>query len=279
VRLGNGLNNMDLSIIVLNYKSKGLLKQCIKGVKLLNLKLNYEIIVVDNNSQDSSVDMIKEQFTDIKLIVSEKNIGCAGGNNLGIEVSQGKYIMILNPDIAVFEKSIEIMYKFMENNPDVALIGPKLINPDGTTQLSCYKFPSYFVPIYRRLPLGRLPFARKTLKDYLMTEADHNKNQMVDWVLGACMMVRKEAIDKVGLMDERFFMYFEDVDWCRRFWQAGYKVYYIADAEMVHYHQRLSAMNPGLQGLFTKATRIHISSWNKYFAKYMGVKNKNRRLK
>ncbi|PIP17480.1 MAG: glycosyl transferase family 2 [Parcubacteria group bacterium CG23_combo_of_CG06-09_8_20_14_all_35_9] len=259
---------MDLSIIILNYKTKGLVKQCIKGIKLLNLELDYEIIVVDNASQDGVGQMIKEQFSEAKFIAGKVNRGYAAGNNLGIRRSKGKYIMILNPDITVLPQAIEKMFSFLESYPKAAVVGPKLINPDGSTQLSCYHFPSLLVPIYRRTPLGRLPFAKKILRWYQMMDWDHSKRRRVDWLLGACLMIRTSAIEKVGLMDERFFLYFEDIDWCRRFWQAGWEVYYIADAEMVHYYQRLSAEGPGIIGLFKKSTRIHIVSWIKYFAKW-----------
>ena len=231
----------DLSIIIVNYKSKGLLKQCVRGVKLLPLKLNYEIIVVDNNSQDSSVKMMKEFFPEVKLIASPENKGFAAGINLGLREARGKYIMTLNPDIAVFEGSIEKMYDYLEKHLEVAVLGPRLTSPDGTRQVSCYRFPRYLTPIYRRTPLGNLPFAKKSLRHYLMLDTDTAKIMPVDWILGACMFVRAEAIKKVGLMDERFFLYFEDVDWCRRFWQSGFKVMYFYESEMVHYHQRLSA--------------------------------------
>ncbi|MFH1173129.1 MAG: glycosyltransferase family 2 protein [bacterium] len=267
---------MDLSIIILNYKAKGLVKQCLKGIKLLNLGLKYEVIVVDNHSGDSSVTMIKEQFPWVKLVEAERNCGFAAGNNLGIKEAVGKYVMILNPDITVLEGAIETMYEYMEKNPLVGISGPKLINPDGTVQYSCYHFPGFMVPIYRRTFLGNLPWAKKTLRHYLMKDWAHDADREVDWLLGACLFVRKSALDKVGLLDERFFLYFEDVDWCRRFWQAGFKVSYLAEAEMVHYHQRLSAENPGWRGLFSNMTRIHIASWIKYFAKYLGV-NKNKK--
>jgi GT2 family glycosyltransferase len=263
---------IDLSIIILNYKSKGLLKQCLKGINLLKLPFSYEIIVVDNNSQDSSVKMMGDYFPGIKIIASPENHGCAAGNNLGLKEAQGNYLMILNPDIAVFEGAIEKMVNFLKDNPKVGLVGPRLINPDGTRQASCFHFPSLFIPVYRRVPLGKISFIKKSLRHYMMLDANTEKNLPVDWVLGACMMAKKEAVDKVGLMDERFFMYFEDVDWCRRFWQAGFEVYYVYEAEMVHYHQRLSAESPGLKGIFSQATRVHINSWIKYIAKYLGAK-------
>ncbi len=264
---------MELSVVILNYKTKGLLRQCIKGIELLKLKKNYEIIVVDNHSQDSSAKMMKESFPHIRFIESKVNRGCAAGNNLGVKESSGRYVMILNPDITIFEGVIEKLISFMDDHPDVGIVAPKLINPDGTRQISCYRFPKFMTPMYRRTPLGRLPWVKKDLRKYLMLDDHFEKINDVDWILGACMLVRQEAIDKVGLMDERFTLYFEDVDWCRQFWQAGYRVCYLSDVDIVHYHQRMSAESPGLKGIFSKATRIHISSAIKYFAKYLGAKD------
>lgn len=263
---------MDLSIIILNYKTRGLLKQCLRGVQLFDLNLDYEIIVVDNHSGDGTVEMMRGEFPHIKLITSPENNGFAAGVNLGIKEAIGNYLLLLNTDVAILDNAIRKMYDFMESYSQAGLAGPKLLNPDGSTQLSCYRFPSFFIPIYRRTPLGKLPFAKKNLRKYLMLDWNHKESRTVDWILGACMIVKKEAVNKVGLMDERFFLYFEDVDWCRRFWQNGYKVYYMAEVELVHYHKRESAENPGLKGVFSYPTRIHIASWLKYFAKYLGAK-------
>lgn len=259
-----------VSIIILNYQTKGLLKQCLRGILQSQISLPHEIIVVDNHSQDSSVTMVRTSFPQVTLIESPANRGYAAGNNIGIAQARGEYLLIVNPDIAIFKGAVETMVAYLEEHRDVALIGPKLINPDGSTQISAYRFPSLVIPIYRRTPLGRLPWARKPLRRYLMTDWDHSHNKPVDWVLGACMLVRRSALDKVGSMDERFFLYFEDIDWCRRFWKAGFAVHYLADVDLVHYHKRQSAESPGFAGVFSWATRVHIASAIKYFAKYLG---------
>lgn len=265
---------MDLSIIILNYKSRGLLKQCLKGILQQHIELTYEIIVVDNYSHDGCDEMMRREFAQIQFIQSGANGGFAVGNNIGIRRSQGKYVLVLNPDIAVLSNAIERMYRFMEEHPKVGLCAPKLLNPDGTIQTSCRQFPSILTIALRRSPLGKLPWAKRALRRFLMLDWDHNDNRPVDWVLGACMMVRRSAMEKVGLMDERFFLYFEDVDWCRRFWHAGYPVMYLgAEAELVHYHQRLSAESHGLSGIFSYPTRVHITSGIKYFAKYRQNEN------
>jgi len=260
---------MDLSIIIVNYKERGFLRQCLKGIRRVQPKLLYEVIVVDNASGDGSIEMVREHFPEVILFPQTVNLGLAKANNIGLRAAVGKYVLIMNTDLSLMSGAIEKMFAFMENHPEVGVVGPRLLNPDRTIQTSCYRFPTPFVPILRRTPLGRLPFARRILRQYLMLDWDHDHDRPVEWVLGACMMVRRQAIEEIGLMDEQFFVYFEDVDWCRRFWRRGWKVYYLASAQIVHYHQRMSAESPGLNGVFQKLTRIHINSGMKYFRKYL----------
>ncbi len=283
---------MYLSIVILNYRQKGLVKQCIKGIVASRPNIEYELIIVDNNSNDGCVDMVNSMFQPeiqnksqqpqlplgdslkippIKTIQSELNGGFAAGNNLGIKEAEGKYIMIINPDIAVVPNALERMVEFMEKNNSIGIIGPKLINPDGSIQYSCRRFPNFFTPIYRRIFLGRLFFAKNNLVNYLMIDFDHESNISVDWLFGACLLIRKSALEEIGFFDERFFMYFEDLDLCRRFWKNGFKVFYFAEVEMVHYHQRLSAEKSGILAIFSKGGRIHLASGIKYFIKYLGV--------
>lgn len=259
---------MELSIVILNYQSNGLLKQCLRGLAAARIRLEHELIVVDNHSIPSPAAFIRKEFPQVRLIESPFNGGYAAGNNLGLMAARGRYVLILNPDIAVFPGVIEQLHAFLESHPSAAVVAPKLVNPDRTTQMSCYRFPDPLIPILRRSPLGRFRFAKRRLRSYLMMDWAHNATQAVDWVLGACIMVRMSAIERVGLFDERFFLYFEDVDWCRRFWDAGYQVYYVSAAELVHFHQRISAVNPGLRGILSATTRVHIFSGFLYFLKY-----------
>ncbi len=255
---------MEISIIINNYQTRGLLKQCLRGIYAYPPSVEYEVIVVDNNSQDGSVEMVRQKFPQATLIDSNQNLGHHKGNNLGIKNSSGKYIVILNTDIAILDNSLDKLYAYMQANPQVALVGPKLMNPDRSIQLSCMRFPDKMVPIYRRTWLGNLPFAKRKIDDYLMKDFDHQTTRPVDWILGACIMVRQSIIKEVGLMDEDLFLYFGDVAWCRSFWQTGYQVHYFAEAEIVHYHRRESAQS----GVLSKIFWIHINDWLKYLKKY-----------
>lgn len=264
---------MDLSIIIVNYKEPGFLKQCLKGIRLAQPPLTYEIIVVDNASGDRSVEMVREHFPDVTLIALPENRGLAVGNNLGYRSSRGRYVLFLNADIAIFGGTLEAMVRFMDDHREIGILAPKLLNPDDSIQLSCYRFPSPLVPILRRTPLGKLKAAQSILRRYLMLDWNHHTTQPVEWVLGACLFVRRQAMDDVGHMDEQFFVYFEDVDLCRRMWEGDWKVVYFADTHVVHYHQRTSAASPGFSGMFNRLTRIHIQSGIKYFRKYFRQPN------
>src|SRR3989344_1529292 len=261
---------MDLSIIILNYKSRGLLKECLRGIMWARPQLSLGIIVVDNASGDGTPEMVRREFPDVRLIESDRNRGYAGGNNLGIRAATGRYAMIMNPDIIVNEGSLEGLVAHLDAHPEIGLIAPKLTNPDRSLQYSCYRFPTLGIPFYRRTPIGRLPFARRAEAHYLMTDADRSAPLEVDWLLGGAVVARREALERVGLLDERFFLYFDDVDWSRRVWEAGWKVVYLPSVSMVHFHQRASAEARWWAIMGSKTGRIHLLSAAKYFSKYRG---------
>ena len=260
---------MDLSIIIVNYKSKVKLISLLESIFKADLSgLTFEIIVVDNNSGDDLSDLDKK----IKLINSQRNSGMGGGNNLGIDNSLGDYILILNPDTIVKTEAIKILYNYLKNNQAVGLVGPKLVYPDGSLQYSCSQFPIFFMPILRRTFLGDY---FKTSRDaFMMTNFDHNSIKEVDWLMGSCLMFKRENIlvnQEIfkPRFDERYFMYFEDIDLCRQLKSQGLKVVYNPEAIIIHDHRRQSARYPWYEALFKdKLTWSHISSWLKYFKKW-----------
>jgi GT2 family glycosyltransferase len=259
---------MDLSIVIVNYKTKGLLKQCLRGIAEAQLPFSYEVIVVDNDSRDGSVEMVRELFPSVQLIASPTNVGFASGMNLGFRRATGTYVMTLNTDVAVFRTAIEQLRDHLERNPHVGMAVPKLINPDGTTQLSTYLFPSFFVALWRRTPLGNLPGPKRTLQKFLMLDWNHEEIRPIGWALGALLFMRRTALEQVGYFDERYFLFVEDVDLCRRFWEKGWSIEYVPTAELVHYHQRPSAEKSQAGGLLSYPARLHMKSWLKYFHKH-----------
>lgn len=260
----------DLSIIILNYKTRGLLKECLRAIRLAHPAISTEIIVVDNASGDGAPEMVRREFSEVRVIESARNLGYAGGNNLGLRAATGRHLMVMNPDIIVFPQSLETLVRFLDEHPDVGLVGPRLANPDGSLQHSCYRFHTPWTPVLRRTPLGSLPWARRALRSFLMEDEDHTRTLDVDWLLGGAIVARREAVEQVGLLDERFFLYFDDVDWSRRFWKAGRRVVYVPNAYMVHFHQRASAEGRWWSILQSRTGRAHVVSAFKYFFKYRG---------
>lgn len=258
---------MKLSIIILNYNTRGMLRQCLKAIKKNPPDFSYEIIVVDNKSSDASAAMVRQDFPDVELKVMDKNYGYAGGNNRGLQAAKGEYLAILNPDVLVLSGSLNELVQYLEKHFDAGIVGPKLLNPDKTLQYSCYRFPTLWTPVLRRTFLGFLPLGRNKVRDYLMADWPHEAPRSVDWLLGGAIMIRRRAYEQVGTLDERFFLYFDDVDYARRMREAGWGVAYAPKAEMIHFHNRESA--GALFSFFTNPViRIHISSALKYFWKW-----------
>ncbi|MGW8184871.1 MAG: glycosyltransferase family 2 protein [Candidatus Moraniibacteriota bacterium] len=265
---------MDLSIIITNYKNPDLLRLCINSI-LDNVKnISYEIIVADSDTEEVTEMMMREDFPQVKFFPFFENVGFKKLVNTGIENSLGEYFLILNGDILVKENSIEKMLAYIKNDATLGMIGPKLLNFNGTPQDSCFRFYKPITIVYRRTVLGKLPFAKRHLDWFLMRDYDRKEPKDVDWLMGSSIMIPRQAFEKVGPMDDRFFMYMEDVDWCRRFWEKNLRVVYFPLAEMLHYHGKGSGKNGFFYSIFcNRLTWIHISSAMKYFLKYQGKKN------
>ncbi|MFH1412746.1 MAG: glycosyltransferase family 2 protein [bacterium] len=260
---------MNLSIVILNYKSKGMTLNCIKSIKEADLSgLEYEIIVVDNNSQDNIGKILDWQYPGIRFIQNKKNLGMGAGNNIGLIKARGEYAIIMNPDTLVFPDTFKKLYGFMESNLRVGVVGPKQYNPDKTIQDSCYRWHNLFTPFYRRTPLGKTKSGQKDLARFLMKDFDKNVPMDVNWLLGSFLFIRSSALKNVGLFDERFFLYFEDTDFCRRFWEKNWRVVYYPEAEIIHNHNRASAKIPFYKFFTDRFSRAHVASWLKYLKKY-----------
>jgi GT2 family glycosyltransferase len=260
---------MELSIVILNYNTCGLVKRSLLSFAQNTLPMSHEILVV-NNSHDGCVDMVTHEFEGVKTMQLEKNFGYGGGNNIAIKHTKGKYILILNPDVTVSTDAITQLYTYIKAHATTAVVAPRLLNPDGSIQLSCLRFPSPLTPFYSRTFLRKIPAIKRRLERYRMTDFDHNTVRGVPWVLGACMLIRKSTFEQIGGFDKRYFMYFEDTDLCRTYWRQGYPVVYVPTAEMVHYYKRDSADDGFLSSISKKTFYYHISSWRKYVAKYKG---------
>lgn len=260
---------MDLSIIIVNYKSKEKLQNCLQSIYDSNLgDITWEIIVVENNSGDDLSEMTKNR-DNLKLIVAPKNLGMGGGNNLGIKHCKGDFILISNPDIVFKKDCILNLFEYIKNNNNIALVGPKLLYPDGSLQYSSARFPKIYLPLLRRTFIGQ--FFPNYLNNYFLKSDSYDKIREVDWLLGACFIVKKKDffLSENKLFDERFFMYFEDVDLCKRISQEKKKVIYLPTAIAIHDHTRASARFKWYLAIFKdKLAKEHIKSWWRYFLKW-----------
>ncbi|HPA25321.1 MAG TPA: glycosyltransferase family 2 protein [bacterium] len=262
---------MKLSIVILNYKTKNLVRECLTNILALNLKLTHEIIVVDNNSQDGLEKMISEEFSEVKFFQTGENKGCGAGNNWGVKKAWGEYVLIINPDVVVLSNSIEKLVNFLDNNQKVGLIAPKLLYPNREDQPSRYRFPKFYMPVFIRTELGLLKKGKEKIGNYFMEDVKNNTPQAVDWVRGASFLMRRDLWQKINGFDERYFIYLEDTDLCRRVWLAGFEVWYLPEAEMIHYYFHESGSGTWRRDILNRLTWVHIVSWFKYFWKWREI--------
>jgi len=252
------MSKLDLSIIIVNYNTKDLIKACLKSIYQNTKAISFEIIVVDNHSKDSSVEMIEQKFPDVKLLKNKSNEGYSKANNQGMNISQGDYILLLNSDTEVKENALNNAVKFMNENKDIGICGLKLLNEDGSIQLSCRTFPTFSTALFHRYSLvTRLFPDNRFSREYLLSDWDHNSVKDVDWVSGACMLIRREVIESVGLLEEKFFMYSEDVDLCYRAKVNGWRVVYYSFSEVIHYIGKSSEKKPFLS-IFERHKSMYI---------------------
>ena len=260
---------MDLSIIATSYKNPQLLKLCLDSIKRNVKDVSYEVIVADGETQEDTEMMMREEYPEITFIPSKKNIGFQALLKKGIGKSKADYLLLLNGDILVKPKAAEKLLAYIKQDSSVGIVAPKLLNFNGSLQYSCFRFYKPLTILYRRTFIGKMKFAQKHIDWFLMKDYDHRKPKDVDWVMGSALMISRKALKKVGHMDKAFFMYMEDVDWCRRFWEKGFKVIYFPDAQMLHYHGKGSQKGGVIYSLlFNRLTWSHIRSAIIYFKKY-----------
>lgn len=235
---------MDVSVIIINWNTKEILRDCLTSVYEQAGDVDYEVIVVDNASTDGSVEMVKNDFEQAVLIENAENRGFATANNQGIAIAKGRYVLLLNSDTVVLDGAIARTVDFADAHPRAGVTGCRVLNPDRTLQSTCFMFPSVLnmflssTYLYKLFPRSRF-FGRER-----MTWWDRNDTREVDVVTGCFMLVRREAIDQVGPMDERFFMYAEETDWCYRFKKSGWQIMFTPAAEIVHLGGQSTAKRP-----------------------------------
>ncbi len=228
--------NIDISICIVTFRARDYLQACLNSIYETTQKAFFEIIVVDNASEDGSITMIRNEFPDIQVIQNQSNEGFTRPTNQAMRVAQGRYILQLNPDTLIHPHALDLLIEFLDTHPEVGIAGPKVLNEDGTLQKPCRRSEArpwdvftYFVGLANRFPHN------KRFSGYYMGYMDENKTHEVHGVAGSCMLIRSEVIQQIGYLDERYFAYQEDADYCLQARRAGWKVYYYPKAQVTHF--------------------------------------------
>ena len=225
---------MDLSICIVNWNTCDLLRACLNSIYQTVTRHSFEVIVLDNASTDGSAAMVAAEFPQARLIANRQNVGFAAGNNQALSAAQGRYLMILNPDTEAPAGSFDAMIDYLEAHAEVGVLSPKLIYPDGKPQNSCLSFPTLFTEFADLSGMARKHPKSPFWARYTMAGWAHDETREVDQPMGTCLLACREVVEQVGLLDERFPLYYNDVDWCRRIKDAGWKIVFLAEVSLVH---------------------------------------------
>ena len=247
---------MDLLIIIVNFNTASLLKECLKSIEENRGDIYLEILVVDNNSEDQSVEMVKKDFPQVKLIANLENIGFARGVNQALNVTKGRYFLLLNPDAKILPGVLRGLVDFMDQNKDAAISGVQLLNPDGTKQNSIANFPSLAQELFNK-SLLRILFPKRYPSKY----QEFVSPIEVESVIGACMIIRPEAVKEVGELDPGYFLFLEETDWCYQMKKRGWKIYHLPQLQAIH------KQGQSLLGFKSKGRIEYYRSYYRFFKK------------
>ncbi|HLF27856.1 MAG TPA: glycosyltransferase family 2 protein [Anaerolineae bacterium] len=253
---------IDLSIVIVNWNVRELLRRCLASIFVADLP-RMEVIVVDNASSDGSSEMLRAEFPQVMLLANAHNRGFPAGNNQAFAVARGRYVMTLNPDTELIGQALTGMLAYLDAHPQVGALGPQLLNPDGSIQSSRRRFPTLSTALFESTWLqGLAPHG--VLQRYYMEDIAPNVMQEVDWLVGACILVRREVLQTVGGFDEAFFMYSEELDWCKRIQSAGWKIVYLPEAKVIHHTGRSSEQAVAARHIHFQTSKV------RYFRKHHG---------
>jgi GT2 family glycosyltransferase len=251
-----------MTIIIVSWNAKKYLEECLDSIVNRPLPHDTEVIVVDNASSDGSPDAVRDAFPAVRLIRNDDNYGFAKANNVGIAASTGEYVFFINSDVVVKAGCFEKMITYMDGHQDVGVLGPKILRPNGAVQRSCMGFPTLWNSLCRALALDSIFPGIKLFGGEMMTYWPHDDIRPVDVITGCFWMVRRKALRAAGPLDERFFFYGEDIDWCKRFHDEGWKVVFYPEGEAIHYGGASSANAP--LRFFIEMQRADYQYWKKH---------------
>lgn len=253
---------ITVSVIIVSWNARDYLTQCLSSLTTEACRYPMDIIVVDNASSDGSADCIESNYPNVHLIRNTENLGFAKANNIGISVSKGKYLCFINSDVKVLPDCITRLMEYCEEHPEAGMVGPRIIGGDGLLQRSCRGFPSVWNMFCRALALDSMFKKFKPFTGYSLRHWTQNSLRDVDILTGCFWLVRRQALEQVELLDETFFIYGEDMDWCKRFWSKGWRVVFVPSAEAIHYGGGSSSNAP--IRFYIERQKADLQYWKKH---------------
>jgi GT2 family glycosyltransferase len=255
---------MDLTVVIVNWNVRELLKQCLVSIYQYTQGLEFEVFVVDNNSNDASQEMLKNDFPWVKLIANDRNRGFSAANNQALKIAQGRYALLLNPDTRLIDNSFKALVDFMDRYPQINSVAPQLVFPDGSLQRSCRHFPSLFIDLIESMYLNEMFPKSGFFNRYKMGDWDHSCLRPVDQPFGACLLFRRQDLLRLDFMDESFFMYYDEVDLCYRLKKSGGSIYYLPQVKVIHAANQSSKQIPDACDEWKTRSRV------RFFIKHYG---------
>ncbi|MGI9147196.1 MAG: glycosyltransferase family 2 protein [Chloroflexota bacterium] len=253
----------DVSVSVVSYRTPALLRLCLAALDRDRARIDMDVTVVDNASEDGSAEMVADAFPWVRLIRNERNVGFGAAHNQAMQLACGRYLLILNSDAMPVDGAVRALVDFLDAHPRVGLAGPRLRFPDGRVQPSRRRFPTFATLLLESTQLQRFSPDNRVLRHYYVADRSPDEPQEVDWLVGACVCVRASAAAQVGLFDERFFMYSEELDWCRRFRAAGWHIAYVPESEVVHVEGASARLDLGARDQFFQAGHLqYAAKWH-----------------
>lgn len=254
--------SLDLSIIIVNWNVRDYLRDCLRSIDKGRGDLSLEVIVVDSASSDGSAGMVAAEFPWVRLIACDDNVGFPKGNNIGLAESRGRTLLLLNPDTVILDDALPAMCDYLDSHPDLGALGPQLLNADGSVQSSRRRFPTTAMAFFESTWLEGL--APGLVRRYYALDLPDDRTADVDWLTGACIMVPRAVYERIGGMDEGYYMYSEELDWCRRIKEGGWRVVYYPEARVIHHYGKSSEQAVTARHINFQRAKL------RYFRKYHG---------
>ncbi len=259
----NATDTLDLSVIIVSWNVRDFLAACLDSIRANTGDLALEVLVVDSASSDGTLDMLRTRYNWVKALPQSENIGFTRSNNIGLEAAKGRALMLLNPDTEIIGDALVQMVRYLEAHADVGIVGPHTLNSDGTTQSTRRRFPTLMTALFESTWLERFA-PRRVLDRYYVREISDDATADVDWVQGSALMVRRDVVEQIGHLDAQYVMFSEEMDWCKRAHDKGWRVVYIGSATIIHHGGKSTDQVAASKHIYFQQSKL------RYFSKFHG---------